>query len=216
MKKIILALPLLLTACEKDIRESDTTEYSYAIGLDAGKNLKRSKTKVDIDAFVLGLQDGANNEEPRLSPTELTAAYVKIKESSNPVGMANLKKGKAFLSQNKKKQGVQMTKTGLQYRVIQEGKGKKPRLRDQVKVHYIGKFISGTEFINTRKQGEASIIPMTEVIPGWREALSMMSKGAKYELFIPARLAFGEEGYDRIPPNTVLIYEMELLDIIHR
>lgn len=123
-------------------------------------------------------------------------------------------KAAAFLAENAKKAGVKTTASGLQYEVITEGKGARPKATDQVKVHYEGKLVDGTVFDSSVKRGEPVTFPLNQVIPGWTEGVQLMTVGSKYRLVIPAALGYGEQGAGPIPPNAVLVFEVELLDIV--
>jgi FKBP-type peptidyl-prolyl cis-trans isomerase FklB len=130
------------------------------------------------------------------------------------VATKNKKEGEAFLVENKKKQGVKTLPSGLQYKVIKEGTGKKPKLGDTVTAHYWGTLIDGTEFDSSYKRGQPANFPVSGVIPGWTEALQLMGEGAKWQLFIPSNLAYGERGAGAgIGPNATLIFEIELISV---
>jgi len=140
-------------------------------------------------------------------------ANQKAMESADEQAGGNLELGAQFLEQNKEVEGVKTTPSGLQYKVLEEGNGRKPKASDEVVVHYRGTLLDGTEFDSSYAREEPARFPVTGVIPGWVEALQMMSEGSKWKLFIPSDLAYGERGNPRIPPNSVLIFEVELLEI---
>jgi FKBP-type peptidyl-prolyl cis-trans isomerase FklB len=125
----------------------------------------------------------------------------------------NKKEGEAFLAANKTKEGVKTLPSGLQYKVLKNGTGKTPKATDSVKAHYAGTLLNGTEFDSSIKRGEPTVFPVNGVIPGWIEALQLMKTGSKWQLFIPSELAYGERGQQSIPPNSVLIFEVELIGI---
>jgi FKBP-type peptidyl-prolyl cis-trans isomerase len=138
----------------------------------------------------------------------VAAMQASIKEKAQK----NLADGEKFLTENKTKEGVKTTESGLQYKVLEAGEGPSPKAGDTVTVHYRGTFVDGTEFDSSYQRGEPATFPLTGVIPGWTEALQLMKKGSKWMLFIPSELAYGERGAgNRIPPNSTLIFEVELL-----
>jgi len=134
-------------------------------------------------------------------------------ERNKVLGEKNKKEGEAFLAENKKKEGVKTLPSGLQYRVIKEGTGKSPKAADTVVCNYRGTLIDGTEFDSSYKRGEPATFPLNQIIPGWTEALQLMKEGAKWQLFIPANLAYGEQSTGIIGPNSVLIFEIELISV---
>ena len=140
-------------------------------------------------------------------------AIAKQEEEQKKLSEDNLAKGKAFLEENKAKEGVVTTESGLQYKVITEGKGAKPKATDTVTVHYTGKLIDGTEFDSSAKHGQPATFPLDGVIPGWTEALQLMPQGSKWEIVIPSDLAYGAGGQGPIPPASTLVFEVELLEI---
>jgi len=213
---------LLLSACNKTGGKSvelktDEEKFSYGVGLQIGGGMKSQGVKVNVDALALAITDSMEGKTPRVSETELQQVMVKqqqaIIEKRSAEGKVNLEKGKAFLADNGKKSGVKTTKSGLQYEVLKEGKGAVPKDTSVVSVNYKGTLIDGSEFDSSYSRGQPAEFPVNGVIPGWTEALKLMKVGAKYKLFVPAELAYGEGGRPKIPPNSVLIFEVELLDI---
>ena len=203
-------------------------KLSYSIGLQLGTSLKEIGKDIDFPAAVKGIEDSFNDKKLLLTKEEimkeLTAFSKKMqkkqmkimeeqKKKMEALGKENKKQGEAFLAENKKKKDVVATKSGLQYIVLSKGKGKKPKATDQVKVHYKGTLINGTEFDSSYKRGEPVTFPVNRVIPGWTEALQLMNVGSKYQLFIPSDIAYGERGPMPIGPNATLIFEVELLSI---
>ncbi|MCB0411370.1 MAG: FKBP-type peptidyl-prolyl cis-trans isomerase [Bdellovibrionales bacterium] len=205
--------------CErkKTSLKTDEEKYSYAIGYQFAKNLKGQSVDIDAQSLTLAVDDVIANKDPRIPEEEMQKAmqtmYEKRREKVKAEGEANLEKGKKFLEENKGKEGVKVTASGLQYKVIKEGEGKKPKDSDIVKVHYKGTLIDGTEFDSSYARNEPAEFPVKAVIPGWTEALQMMKEGSKYQLFIPTELAYGERGRPSIPPNSVLVFEVELLEV---
>ncbi len=204
-------------------------KLSYSIGLQLGTSLKEIKKDIDFSVAVQGMEDSFNDKKLLLTKEEimkeLTAFSKKMqkkqmkimeeqKKKMEALAKENKKQGEAFLAENKKKKNVVTTKSGLQYIVLCKGKGKKPKATDQVKVHYKGTLIDGTEFDSSYKRGEPVTFPVNRVIPGWTEALQLMNVGSKYQLFIPSNLAYGKRAASpQIGPNATLIFEVELLSI---
>lgn len=209
-------------AAEKTVLKTDKEKVSYSIGLNIGSNFKMQSIDIDVDALSKGIKDAIALNKPLLSEKEIQdtmAAFqkdmaAKQQEKMKVVGDKNKKDGEAFLAANKKKEGVKTTASGLQYKIIKEGTGKKPSAKDTVTVNYRGTLIDGTEFDSSYKRGEATSFPVDQVIPGWTEALQLMKVGSKYELYIPSNIAYGERGAGpQIGPNTTLIFEVELVSI---
>lgn len=223
MKKLpLLVIASTLTglmACEqkKTTVKTDTEKYSYAIGYQFAKNLKGQNVEIDSGALALAVEDVISNKEARLKEEEMQTAMQKMYESRQEKmkaeGEENKKKGQEFLAQNEKKEGVKVTASGLQYKVLTEGEGDKPSSTDTVVVHYKGTLTDGTQFDSSYDRNEPAEFPVDRVIPGWTEALQLMKKGAKYQLFIPSELAYGERGRPSIPANSVLLFDVELIDI---
>lgn len=215
---LIAILSLGLGACDKLDKKSDKAQYSYAIGYQVARNMKSQGVEVDTKAFALAVKDAMDGKDPQLDENAMRDAMRKMAEGRQKKDKseadANLKKSQDFLAANKDKPGVKVTKSGLQYKVITEGKGKKPTGKNVVEVHYKGTLVDGTEFDSSYKRNSPAQFPVEGVIPGWTEALKMMTVGSKYELYIPADLAYGEHGNPSIPGNSALIFEVELLKII--
>lgn len=191
---------------------------SYAIGTQMAQSLTQLPVEFDREAFNMALDDAFAKKDPRLTPEQMQAVFqelqTKQRQQANEAGKENVEKGQAFLAENKKKDGVVTTDSGLQYTVIKEGKGKKPTATDRVEVHYRGTTIDGNEFDSSFKRGKPAVFGVGGVIAGWTEALQLMSVGSTYKLFIPSALAYGERGAGGdIGPNEVLIFDVELLDI---
>lgn len=223
-------LPLLLSGCSTTTQQSIgkelelTTEMqksSYAQGVQHMKNLRQYDTSLDQDAFLLGMNDVLNKKTIRLSPKELQAGmdWVVIQQVSyqDKIAPINLAKGNAFLETNKQKPGVRTLSSGLQYKVIAEGLGKlAPTLRDTVTVNYRISRIDGEELAKSDEDSKApSEVQVNNLIKGWQEALLLMTEGAKWQVYIPSNLAYGEAGAPtgRLGPNEVLIYDVDLVSI---
>ena len=219
----VLALGLLVSSApaqDKPDLTNPKQKTSYAIGLDIATSLKRQEFEVDAKALTAGIADGFAGK-PALTEEEMKAALMdlqksamaKAEEKQKAAAEKNLKAGEAFLAANAKKEGVKTTASGLQYKVLKSGSGPSPKSTDTVKVQYEGKLIDGTVFDSSIERGEPAVFPLDHVIPGWTEALQLMKVGSKYQLFIPAKLAYGEHGPGPIGPNSTLIFEVELLSI---
>jgi FKBP-type peptidyl-prolyl cis-trans isomerase len=193
---------------------------SYVVGLDISTTLKRQDLDLDAKALAAGIADGLAGK-PALTEEEQKAVIMDLRKSvmakmeakQQAIADKNLKDGEAFLAANAKKDGVKTTASGLQYKVLKSGSGPSPKSTDTVKVQYEGKLIDGTVFDSSIERGEPAVFPLDHVIPGWTEALQLMKVGSKYQLFIPAKLAYGEHGPGPIGPNSTLIFEVELLSI---
>ena len=195
---------------------------SYIIGMDLGRNFQKQAIDIDPDILAQGIKDGLSGGKALLSEQEARetlAAFqaemvAKQTEVAKKMGERNKKEGEAFLAENRKKEGVKTLPSGLQYRVIQAGTGKSPKAADEVTAHYRGTLIDGTEFDSSYRRGKPETLPIGGVIAGWTEALQLMQEGAKWQLFVPSNLAYGERGAGRdIGPQATLIFEIELISI---
>jgi FKBP-type peptidyl-prolyl cis-trans isomerase FklB len=197
-------------------------KVSYAIGLDVGNAMKKQSIDIDTDIFVKGLKDALSGGKKLMTDDEIRETMTafsremadKQKETMKKVAEKNKQEGDAFLAENKKKEGVKTLPSGLQYKVITEGTGKTPQAADTVTVNYRGTLMDGTEFDSSFKRGQPASFPVNGVIKGWTEALQLMKEGAKWQLFIPTDLAYGDKGAGgTIGPNAVLIFDVELISI---
>lgn len=221
LKFYALAAALVFaTACDKSVNlSSDEKKAGYAIGQQIGQSFKMQNVNPDLDAVAAGMRDAMKGDKGKLTPEETQQALMKLREQSmakmEEESKANKAAGDKYLEENKTKAGVKVTSSGLQYEVIQEGKGNSPKADNTVKVHYKGTLIGGKEFDSSYTRGEPVEFPVNGVIKGWTEALLLMKPGAKYKLHIPSDLAYGPMGRPpSIPANSVLIFEVELLDIV--
>ena len=197
-------------------------KVSYAIGLDVGNAMKKQSIDINTDIFMMGLKDALAGGKKLMSDEEIRETMTafshemaeKQKENMKKLAEKNKQEGDAFLAENKKKEGVKTLESGLQYKIITEGAGKTPKAGDTVTVNYRGTLIDGTEFDSSYKRGQPATFPVSGVIKGWTEALQLMKEGAKWQLFIPANLAYGDKGAGgTIGPNAVLIFEVELISV---
>ena len=194
---------------------------SYSLGYQFGQSLKQQGLAVNLEVYTAGIRDALSGAKPQLSQEEvnktvseiqsrvMAARQKELQESADK----NLSEGKAFLEANRKKEGVKTSSSGLQYKVLAEGNGKTPKATDEVTVHYRGALIDGTEFDSSYRRGKPLTLKVNGVIRGWTEALQMMKAGSRWQLFIPPDLAYGERAMGRIPPNSTLIFEVELISV---
>lgn len=228
MKIQISLMVLLLSsgslfAKEINNTSSEAEKIGYSFGYLMGRSNADTLKDLDLDAFGQGLKTAAAGQKSSLSDEEMTQVLTQYKRQSDAKELIvlkqkaeeNAKAGKAFLQENAKKPGVKTTKSGLQYLVLKEGKGKSPSANSNVRVHYEGRLIDGTVFDSSIARQQPVDFRTTQVITGWTEGLQLMKVGAKYRFFIPADLAYGQIGSgDIIEPNSTLIFDIELLEII--
>jgi len=238
-KSIIAAACLaLLAACSQQADEnkaevkqaepaalqltSENAKLSYAIGMDIGMSLKSLNAKLDRTALVAAINDRLDDGKLKLSEEDAAKAkqafFKKQAEAraatQKAAGEKNKADGAKFLAENGKKKGVTTTKSGLQYEVLKQGDGAKPKATDQVTVHYRGTLIDGTEFDSSYKRGQPVTFPLNGVIKGWTEGVQLMTVGSKFKFVIPSELAYGSHGAgSKIGPDSVLVFEVELLGI---
>jgi FKBP-type peptidyl-prolyl cis-trans isomerase FklB len=215
---------LLFDVCyagEKPELKDQKAKDSYSLGYQYGETFKKQGIEVDPEVFVTGMREALGGKEPLMSREEIRETisglqkrvFVVQQQQLREKAARNLEEGKAFLAKNAKKKGVKTLPSGLQYRVITEGAGASPKAGDTVTVHYRGTFLDGTEFDSSYKRGEPASFQVDGVIAGWTEALQLMKTGSNWELFVPSELAYGERGMGRIPPNSTLIFEVELIAV---
>ena len=228
---IAIAASLILVGCEEASKpkadasvaaalESEIQKVSYIMGTNIGGQIKGEAFEVDIPSLTLGLSDAVAGNEPKLSEDEVKAVIeafqakmmAEQEASAKLVAETNIKEGEVFLAENAKKEGVVVLESGLQYKILTAGTGAIPTPENTVEVHYKGTLLDGTEFDSSFKRGVPAQFGVTQVIPGWVEALQLMKEGAKWELYVPAGLAYGPGGTGGlIGPNQTLIFEVELL-----
>ncbi|MDX1812293.1 MAG: FKBP-type peptidyl-prolyl cis-trans isomerase [Gammaproteobacteria bacterium] len=205
-----------LNAADKQLN-TDKKQISYAIGVQIGQDFARSGLDLDLKAFNLAINDMLAGKEPRLNDKEIQQAFAQLREQQmkhqQKVAQENKVKGEKFLAENKKKAGIKELPSGVQYQVIKSGSGKKPKDGDTVVAHYEGKLIDGTIFDSSYKRGQPLTISINQVVKGWQDALKAMPVGAKWQVFIPPHLGYGARGTGNIPPNSVLIFDIELLEV---
>ena len=201
-------------------------KLSYALGMSMGHNFKGTGIKTlnsaDFAAGVASVYDGVKpemtfDEAKRIVNEYFAKLEAEMQAEAAKQGEVNRKNGEAFLSENAKREGIKVTESGLQYEVLESGKGDSPKASDNVEVHYTGKLIDGTVFDSSVERGVPASFGVTQVIPGWVEALQLMHKGDKWRLYIPSDLAYGPNGAGGvIGPNLTLIFDVELLRVIKK
>jgi len=226
---LVAILSFSIAACqeakvEKSDLKTQKDSISYAIGLNIGQSIKKDDVEVNDKALYQGIKDAIEKDSLYLITTTdvqnlMTSLQqnlmAKQNEKMKTQGDKNKKEGDAFLAENAKKEGIKTLASGLQYKVLNSGNGPSPKATDQVKTHYRGTLIDGTEFDNSYKRGEPAVFGVNQVIKGWTEALQLMKVGDKWQIFVPSDLAYGPNGAGggQIPPNATLIFEVELLGI---
>ena len=223
MKKIIVSLICLASAAQAyadatNQLADEKTRSSYAIGMSIGMSMKANSIDLDDAMFLKGLQDARSGGQTLLSEQDMRKVLMEFQSSVRAkqqqkvaeMGVKNKADGAAFLAANKNNPGVITLPDGLQYQVISDGSGPKPSAADTVTVDYSGTLLDGTEFDSSYKRGQPATFPVSGVIHGWTEALQLMPTGSKWKLFIPSDLAYGPQGNRSIPPNSVLIFTVEL------
>jgi len=211
----LLVLPLFEQDKSTQLKDQKD-KVSYSIGLQIGFNLSRQKVDVIPDMLAAGIKDAIAGK-PQLNPDQIkevmTAFEKDMEQKQKEAGDKNKAEGTKFLEENKKKEGVKTTASGLQYKVIKDGNGAQPKKTDTVTVNYRGTLINGTEFDSSYKRGQPATFPVSGVIPGWSEALQLMKVGSKYQVWVPSNLAYGERAVSaEMGPNSTLIFDVELLD----
>ena len=205
------------------VLKTQKDKVSYSIGMDIGMTLKNQSLEVDPAILARGIKDSMTGQKPLMTEQEIRDTIgafqkemmAKQQELAKLMGEKNKKEGEAFLAENKKKEGVKTLPSGLQYKVMKAGTGKKPKATDTVSTNYRGTLIDGTEFDSSARRGKPATFTVKGVIPGWTEALQLMEEGAKWQLFVPSNLGYGERGTPGGPigPNATLIFDIELVSI---
>ncbi len=205
------------------VLKSQKDKVSYSMGMDIGMTLKSQSIDFDPALLARGIKDAISGQKPLMTNQEIRETLAtfqkemmaKQQELAKQLGEKNKKEGEAFLAENKKKEGIKTLSSGLQYKVTKAGTGKKPKATDTVTVNYRGTLIDGKEFDSSYSRGKPVTFPVNGVIPGWTEALQLLEEGAKWQLFIPSNLAYGERGTPGGPigPNATLIFDVELISV---
>ncbi len=227
MKKTLIALLVAGAAsysfAAEPIKSLETEEQkvSYSFGLVFGKRMINDLPDLDVDVFVQGLKDSFQGKAPLLTDEQVGKILEEFQrdmqqqqvEKVQAIGATNKKSGTDFLAENKDKEGVVTLESGLQYKILTEGKGAQPGASDVVRVHYTGSLVNGEVFDSSVERGDPVTFPVNGVIAGWTEALQLMPKGSKWQLFIPSDLAYGPNGNRSIGPNETLLFDVELIEI---
>lgn len=227
-KKVLIAIPALAMACglcsaeeQAGITDEDD-KVNYTIGYRLGGDFKRQDVKAKPEMLIKGVEDALAGTNPQMSPEEMRNALMSLQQrvakqqqaQVQQQGTENIKAAEAFLAENATRDGIETLPSGLQYKVLEEGTGKSPQKTDKVTVHYRGTLIDGTEFDSSYSRNKPATFGVDGVISGWTEALQLMQAGDKWQLFIPPKLAYGERGAGKkIPPNSALIFEVDLISI---
>lgn len=206
----------LTTGCNRKPKEQKA-QASYSIGVSFGKSLKAQNLDLDKKFLAVGVADGFEGKELKLTDPEMQASLGKLSEirqtEMREAAEKNKVKADEFLAKNKDEEGVQVTNSGLQYKVVSEGNGPSPKLEETVVVNYRGTLIDGSEFDSSYKRNTPAEFPVRGVIPGWTEGLMLMKKGGKTIFYVPPELGYGGQSRQQIPSNAVLIFDVELVDV---
>ena len=220
----IIGIMLFATNCfgadRMELKDQKDKE-SYSLGYQFGQSMKRQGLAVNLDVYTAGIRDALSGAKPQMSQEEVNKTISEVQsrvmaarqKELQEMADKNLSEGKAFLEANRKKEGVKTLPSGLQYKVLVEGNGKTPKAADEVTVNSRGTLIDGTEFDSSYSRGQPFTVKVNGAIRGWSEALQLMKEGSKWQLFIPPDLAYGERVVSRIPPNSTLLFEVELISI---
>lgn len=221
---LLLLTTLLLAGAEenKELKlENDIDKLCYTLGVNVAKTFELIGQKPNLDVFVRAINDVLEKKELAMTDEEMQNSIRSFQQNLMNAQMKkmeeeaikNEEEAKKFLEENKNKESIVTHPSGIQYKVLREGNGPKPKETDTVKVHYKGTLLDGTVFDSSYDRGEPVNLPLNRVIKGWSEAVQLMPVGSKWQIFIPPNLAYGKEGNQVIPPNSLLIFEVELLGI---
>lgn len=228
---VAASILVLLAGCNQEAQEAapeemvlDTMEkkVSYIFGYNVARQTMQTGFTLDADVLAQAIKEVHNGADPRFTDEEIQATIQAWRASERDRAQAqrvkdqeeNLAKAEAFLTENGAKEGVVTTESGLQYKVLQQGSGISPAATDKVKVHYRGTLLDGTEFDSSYSRDEPAEFVVGNLIPGWIEALQIMKEGDKFEIYVPSQLGYGAGGTNKIPPNAVIVFEMELLEVL--
>jgi len=201
--------------------ETESQKLGYIIGMDIGQSLKQQGGELDLDSLIDAIRATYNNEPLAMTPEEaasiresfIAARRAEAEQQRQSMAAINAAEGDKFLLENRTKEGIEVTDSGLQYKVVVMGEGAKPNPTDKVTVHYRGTLLNGEEFDSSYSRNQPTSFQLDQVIPGWTEGVAMMPVGSKFMFYIPPNLAYGPNGGGPIGPNATLIFEVELLGI---
>jgi FKBP-type peptidyl-prolyl cis-trans isomerase len=222
MGAIATALASGISVAEEKVEpKTENEKINYSVGYQIGGDFKRQEVEPNPEAVMKGIEDALSGAEPLMNAEQMNATLINLKkrimqaQQQKMIDAAadNLKAANAFLAENAEKEGVTTLESGLQYKVIASGAGKSPQKSDKVTVHYRGTLTDGTEFDSSHSRGKPASFGVDQVIRGWTEALQLMKEGDKWELYIPPKLGYGALGGRKIPPNSALIFEVELISV---
>jgi len=223
--KLLVLLVALIVAIQVPVHAQDSKplttnveKFSYGVGLQIGQQLKRQGlSSVDTRAIAMAIEDILEGRSLRVSMDDMRVAATAYQNELNAVKLAATEKNKAagekFLEENSTREGVVVLDSGVQYRVVESGTGESPAETDSVLVHYRGRLLDGTEFDSSYGRGQPTELGVGQVIPGWQQVLQLMPAGSKWEVWIPASLAYGTQGAGSIGPNETLYFDIELIEI---
>jgi len=220
----VLSAALLMEVClagENLDFKDERVRFSYSLGFRIGGDIKRRDIQVKPELLLKGVQDAVAGNKPLMTQREMRSTLATLnkeiaaaqEQEMKARAEQNLAAGKAFLAEKAKEEGVTTLPSGLEFKVIKEGSGRTPESSDTVTVHYRGTLIDGTEFDSSYRRSKPATFRVEGVIPGWTEALQLMKEGARWQLFIPPELAYGDKRTQKIEPNSTLIFELELISI---
>ena len=221
---VILSISFMFNVCfaaEKGELKDQKDKESYSLGYQFGQSLKAQRLDINLEVYASGIQDALGGKNPSLSQEEMQKTVSELQQRMvaarqkevKEISAKNLAASMAFLEENKKKEGIMTLPSGLQYKVLAEGSGKTPKAADNVTVNYKGTLINGAEFDSSYKRGTPTTFQVNKVVKGWTEALQLMKEGSKWQLFIPPELGYGDRGAGPVPPNSALIFEVELISV---
>ncbi len=200
------------------VLETEEDRIGYTIGRQLGASVLESQIEMSVAGVLAGVEDVLRNRQSAMTDEQMQQTMMtlqmKMMQEMQSEASDNLEAANAFLEENAEQDGVVTLDSGLQYRIVEAGEGDSPAATDQVSVHYRGTLLSGEQFDSSYDRGQPATFGVNQVIPGWQEALQLMKPGAKWELFIPPDLAYGETGNQRIPGNSLLLFDVELLEVI--
>ena len=199
---------------KKEIEAEDAKKRAYILGYGLGGQIKQSAERLDQKSFLIGLRHSLKGKASLFLKSRDGALRKEESKQKREAGRMSAEEGQKFLEANKQKPGVKVTSSGLQYKELKAGTGRSPSASDRVEVHYRGTLVNGEEFDSSYKRNKSAAFPLNGVIKGWTEGLQLMKEGAEYEFYIPSELGYGSGGAGSIPPDSVLIFKVELIKVL--